>query len=75
MLVAQEVTKLFQRGRREPQLFERRHAFAVIEDAQHHLLAEQRAQRRDAEVDFRAVLGRDANAAILRQALLGDVHT
>ena len=50
------------------------HALAVIEHAHHDLLAEQRAQRRDAEVDLGAVLRRRAETAVLRQPLLGDVH-
>ena len=36
----------------KPELLERRHALAMIEHAQHDLLAEDRPQRRDAEVDF-----------------------
>ena len=58
----------------EAKLLERRHAAVLIEDAQHHLLAVQRAQRRGAEVDVPAVLGGDAHAAVLGQALLRDVH-
>ena len=58
----------------KPELLERRHAAVLIEDAQHHLLAVQRAQRRGAEVDVLAVFVGDADAAVLRQALLGDVH-
>ena len=46
----------------------------MIEHAHHDLLAEQRAQRRDAEVDVGAVLGGRAQAAVLRQPLLRDVH-
>ena len=46
----------------------------MIEHAHDDLLAKQRAQRGDAEVDLRAVVGRRAQAAVLRQPLLGDVH-
>ncbi len=69
-----KLRRSLQRGGREAELLERRHAAVLIEDAQHHLLAVQRAQGRGAEVDLRAVFGGDADAAVLRQALLRDVH-
>jgi hypothetical protein len=74
VLVAQEMAQLFERHGRKAKLFERRHALAVVEDAKHDLLAVQRAQRRHAEVHFSIVFGGYADAPVLRQPLLGDVH-
>ena len=74
VLVAEEAAQQLERRRREPELLERRHALPVVEDAHHDLLAEERAQRRDAEVHLAAIVGLHAQAAVLRQALLGDVH-
>ena len=47
---------------------------AVVEDAQHDALAVQRRQRRHAEVDA-PLRQRQADAAVLRHAALGDVET
>jgi hypothetical protein len=75
VLMAEELAHLFERRRRHPDLLDRRHALAVIEDAHHHFLAKERPQSGHAEVDFGAVLGGRAQPAVLRQPLLGDVHT
>ena len=74
VLVAQELADFFEGRRRHADLFERGHAFAVVEHAHHDLFAEQRPQRRHPEVDVRAVFRCRAEAAVLRQPLLRDVH-
>ena len=74
VLVLEEVAELFHRGGGEAELLERRRPLARVEHAHDDLLAVHRAQARDAEVDVLAVLGLHAEAAVLRQALLGDVH-
>ena len=74
VLMAEEFAHILERHRRHPDLLERRHALPVIEHAHDDLLAKQRAQRGDAEVDFGAILGAHAQTAVLRQPLLGDVH-
>ena len=51
VLELEKALQIVEGGGREPQLLERRHAAVLVEDAQHHLLAVQRAQRRGAEVD------------------------
>jgi len=45
-----------------------------VEDTHHHLLAECRWQRRQAQLDFAAFRRLGLDPAILRFALLGDVH-
>ncbi len=46
----------------------------LVEEAQHDLLAEERRQRRDAEVHLLAASHLQLDAAVLRQAPLGDVQ-
>ena len=70
----QEVPDVLHRGAGHAEILERRHALAMIEHAKHDLLAEDRPERRDAEVDRLAVFGGRADAAVLRQPLLGDVE-
>ena len=74
VLMTEEQAHLFERHRRHADFLEHRHAFAVIEHAHDDLLAEERAKRRHAKVDFRAIVGHRAQPAVLRQPLLGDVH-
>jgi hypothetical protein len=45
-----------------------------VEDPHHDLLAEQRRQRRDAEVDRLGLRQHELHPAVLRHALLGDVE-
>ena len=66
MLVAQEGPKLLESHRRKAQVLERRDAFAVVEDAQHNFLAEDRAERRHAQVDLLAIASAGADTAVLR---------
>jgi hypothetical protein len=74
VLMAEEAAHLFQRRRRHPDLLEGGNALAVIEHAHDHLLAEERPQRGHTEVNIRAVFGGRAEAAVLRQPLLRDIH-
>ena len=46
----------------------------LVEEPQHHLLAEERRQRRDAEVHLPAASHLELDAAVLRQPPLGDVQ-
>src|SRR5258705_176169 len=74
VLVFQEEPNRLERGCREAEILQRRHALAVVEDAEDDLFAEDRPERRRAEVDLLAVVGGNADAAVLREALLRDVH-
>src|SRR5206468_7469795 len=56
----------------EPELLEAQHGLALVEDSHDDLFAVHRRQRRDAEVDA-AATHLHADAAVLRDAALGDV--
>ena len=69
--------ELVQRLLLEPELGHVEHQLRLVEETKHDLLAEERRQTRDAEVDvahLAAVLEADLDAAVLRQPLLGDVQ-
>jgi hypothetical protein len=57
----------------EAELLERDQVIAVVDDADHDLLAELARHGRDAQID-RAILQQHVDAAVLRQAALGDVQ-
>ena len=56
VLVFEKLADLFERVRRHADLFERRNPLPVIQHAHDDFLAVERAQRRDAEVDFVAIV-------------------
>ena len=66
-------SKLRQHVAAHAQAFERELRLGLVEQAQHRALAVRRRQRRDAHVD-RAAADAQRDAAVLRQALLGDVE-
>src|SRR6476661_5978271 len=68
VLMAEKVAHVLHGRSRQPELFERRRRFAVIEEPKRNLFAEERLQRRDAEVHVRP-LGLDAKPTFLREAL------
>ena len=75
MLMPEKEPELVERRRRHAELFERRHAFPVIEKTKHDLLAEDGPQRGHAQVDFVSLFSRDMDAAVLRQSFFGNVET
>ena len=75
LVLEEEAASSIARRGREAELFERRDALAVIEDA--HARSSRRSIVRSVETRKSTSLPSsvvDADAAVLRQALLGDVH-
>ena len=71
--VQDRLHQILLRLRLEAELVEVERQVALVEDSEHDLLAEQRRQRRDAEVDD-PVAHLQLDAAVLRHAALGDVE-